>query len=272
MSLKLKVNGSEVAVKSLKFPAGESLVQVDGERFRSPVVSAEIELHFRGNDDLIELALLTDAVRRMYPTLQSVTLKMPYFPYARQDRVCNPGESLSAKVIADLINSLNFTKVHCMDLHSTVSQALINNLQHHDLTEVARYMVRHLPDAILVSPDAGAAKKVFEFAKVHLYRRVIVADKVRDTATGAITDTRILDTAPVPDGADLLIMDDICDGGRTFIELAAKLRQLTNGKIYLYVTHGIFSKGADVFDGLIDGIFTSNLMGAKHPLITEIAA
>lgn len=61
-------------------------------------------------------------------------------------------------------------------------------------------------------------------------------------------------------------------GTRTFIELAAKLRQLTDGKIYLYVTHGIFSKGAEVFDGLIDGIFTTNLMGAKHPLITEISA
>ena len=123
-------------------------------------------------------------------------------------------------------------------------------------------------EAILVSPDAGANKKVFEFAKLHGYKRVVRADKVRDVSTGEILSTQVF--SEHVGNADFLMLDDICDGGRTFIELARELRKLTTGKIFLYVTHGIFSKGGDVFDGFIDQIYTSNLMGEPHPLIKEV--
>jgi ribose-phosphate pyrophosphokinase len=71
---------------------------------------------------------------------------------------------------------------------------------------------------------------------------------------------------------NFLIVDDICDGGRTFIELAKVLRPLTNGSIFLYVTHGIFSQGLDVFKGVIDHIYTANLFNPSHEgeLVTVI--
>ena len=74
--------------------------------------------------------------------------------------------------------------------------------------------------------------------------------RYRDTATGNIirTDISVQDFK----GANLMIVDDICDGGRTFIELAKVLRERNAGKIELFITHGIFSKGVDVFDGYVD--------------------
>jgi ribose-phosphate pyrophosphokinase len=74
---------------------------------------------------------------------------------------------------------------------------------------------------------------------------------------------------------DFLIVDDICDGGRTFIELAKVLRPWTTGKIYLYVTHGIFSNGLDVFNSLIDGVYTANpfpKVDLNHKLLTVVSA
>ncbi len=123
-------------------------------------------------------------------------------------------------------------------------------------------------DVILVSPDAGANKKVLDFAKYWKFSEVVRADKVRNVLTGKIESTKVYSSHV--SSKDFLILDDICDGGRTFIELAKELRKLTDGKIYLYVTHGIFSAGMDVFDGLIDKIYVSNLMGKNHPMIEVI--
>lgn len=275
--MKLFIKGTEVPVLFERFPAGETLVRIEETRWSSNYVAVDavIVLNFKGNDDLINLLLLTDAIRRRWPSPNtSIELHMPYLPYARQDRVCSPGESLSVKVIADLINAQGYSSVVCKDLHSEVAVALIDRLHHVELADkrgtmgAAHWIEARCRGAILVSPDAGSNKKVFNFAKVHGFEQVVRADKIRDVATGKILETKVF-SEPVGD-KDFLIMDDICDGGRTFIELAKELRKLTTGKIFLYVTHGIFSNGAGVFDGLIDEIFTANLMGEPHPLIQEI--
>ena len=71
-----------------------------------------------------------------------------------------------------------------------------------------------------------------------------------------------------------MIVDDICDGGRTFTALATELRNITSGPIFLYVTHGIFSHGLDVFKGLIDKIYVANPfpgVDMSHPLIKKVS-
>ena len=113
-------------------------------------------------------------------------------------------------------------------------------------------------------------KKTLEAAK-ELGLPMVRADKIRSTDTGEITGTVVY--SEHIGSKDFLIADDICDGGRTFIELAKVLRPLTDGKIYLYVTHGIFSKGLDVFEGLIDGVYTANpfpKVDLNHKLLTVI--
>lgn len=275
--MKLFIKGTEVPVLFERFPAGETLVRIGETGWSSNygAVNAVIEFKFKSNDDLINLLLLTDAIRRRWPLPDtSIELYLPYLPYARQDRVCNPGESLSVKVIADLINSQGYSRVTCKDLHSDVSAALIQRLDHieifdkKDVTGCAHWIAKFCDNAILVSPDAGSNKKVFNFAKVHGFRDVVRADKIRNVATGEILETKVF--SEHVGNRDFLIMDDICDGGRTFVELAKALRPLTTGKIYLYVTHGLFTKGYDELKQHFDRIYTANLMGEPNDLVATI--
>ena len=263
-------NGDKMGILVQKFPAGETLVRILAPAFSFHEVfqAVTIKLNFKGDDDLMELLLLTDAVKRKYPS-SPIHLLMPYFPHARQDRVCAPGESLSAKVVADLINAQGYASVTCWDLHSEVSVALLNNLRHVELDELVKKIPAEARGAILVSPDAGANKKVFNVAKQFGPDvEVVRADKVRNVLTGEITGTTVY--CGSVGSRDFLILDDICDGGRTFIELAKELHKLTHGKIYLYVTHGIFSKGYDELAEHIDRIYTANLMGEPHHLVRVI--
>jgi ribose-phosphate pyrophosphokinase len=260
-NLKLFVHKGLVPLTINKFPAGESLVRIQSNGgYPDQRLFGMISLDFRDNGDLINLMMLVDAVRREFTQGIDLALNMHYLPYARQDRVCSPGESLSVKVVADLINSLNFTAVYCKDIHSGVGAALINNLRHIELNICAKKIATQFSrtNTVLVSPDAGANKKVFDFAKEFGFQHVVRADKVRDVLTGKIMETKVY--SEHIGNKDMLILDDIFDGGRTFIELAKELRKITDGNIYLYITHGIFSKGLDVCEGVFDRVYCSNIM------------
>lgn len=278
--LKLFIHKQAVDIELTKFPAGESLVRIADPEIRlydREPLNINIICNFISNDDIINLLLLTDCIKRQYcDRNMHIALTIPYFPYARQDRVCNKGESLSVKVIADLINAQKYDVVYIKDAHSEVTPALLNNCFNIKVNSAcsALKFVRKPENTILVSPDAGANKKVYEFAKVHGYDKVIRADKTRDVATGKITGTKVYWNQEYIDNSgestmfptsiitdkDFLILDDICDGGRTFIELAKELRKLTTGNIYLYVTHGIFTKGISELATLFEHVYVSNLM------------
>ena len=111
---------------------------------------------------------------------------------------------------------------------------------------------------VLVSPDAGAYKKVFDVAKEFKIEKIITATKVRDVKTGKILRTEI----PVLDqhrNLKYVIVDDICDGGRTFIELAKAIKDSRpTAEIYLIVTHGIFSAGFDELKKYITEVYCTN--------------
>lgn len=253
--------GTRITYKAFKFSGGEIQVKLDDAETASNSRYIKITARLKSSDDIMELILLVDAIRRSgsgFP--QAIDLICPYLPYARQDRVMTPGESLSLRVMCELINNLNFNSVEVWDAHSEVALALLNRSRNVHQSE---FVLEAADEAellggkvIVVAPDSGALKKVLGVAK-RLDTTYIRADKTRDVKTGAITGT-VVYSDPVGD-QNLMIVDDICDGGRTFIELAKVLRPLTTGKIFLYVTHGIFSQGLDVFNGLIDHIYTANL-------------
>lgn len=257
------VAGQTLSFKTLQFPGGELHVRLESAAcyFNAEVI---IDAGLESPTDILELILLTDALRRAKPEAQ-IQLVCPYLPYARQDRVANYGESLSVKVMADILNGLNFSSVEVWDVHSDVSLALVDRVtnikQAYFVGKVLRQPALKGTSPILVAPDAGAIKKTLATAQ-YFGLDMVRADKIRDTKTGTITGT-VVYSNPVGD-KDFLIVDDICDGGRTFIELAKELRPLTTGKIYLYVTHGIFSKGLEVLTG-IDHIFTANLFRKYVP-------
>lgn len=248
----------------LTFPGGESHVTV-GQLIHEEISFIELYAHLPDGDAVMELLMATDAVRRIYPDTPLV-LKMPYVPYARQDRVANPGEAHGIKVFANLINAQGYTRVVIQDPHSDVTTAVLDRVVVEDpLPKLQRAVniIEARNNGVkpkLVSPDAGARKRTQKFAQ-ELGLDVIFADKVRDTKTGQITGTVIqqgvISTSP------LLVVDDICDGGRTFTELAKVLPRSVPK--YLYVTHGIFSKGLDELLTHYDAMMTPNSwIGYEH--------
>jgi ribose-phosphate pyrophosphokinase len=108
-----------------------------------------------------------------------------------------------------------------------------------------------------ISPDAGALKKIYDLAKIFKAENVTTASKVRDVLTGNIVRTE-LPTMNLDGIEQIVIIDDICDGGRTFIELAKVIKQQTNKPIYLIVSHGIFSAGIGELNIYFSGIFCTN--------------
>lgn len=267
--IKLYANFIEVPVKIFKFSGGEVSVKIENP---SSVIAKmiNIDADINSSDDLMTLLMLTDAIRRI-DTSARITLGMPYLPYARQDRVMVPGESLSIKVFTSIINAQNYAEVMVWDAHSDVGVALIDrcvNVPQYALVRTGNVDEK----TILVSPDAGAEKKIFSFAKEFGFAGVIRAGKVRDVSTGKIMSTEVnWPTAGYKTDRDFMIVDDICDGGGTFIALAEVLRPRTTGKIKLLITHGIFSKGIEVFDGIIDEVMViNNINKAKSTDQTKV--
>lgn len=252
--MSIYINNQEV--KRFKFPGGECHVQIDPEKIEQEVHLAAI---LKSSDDIISLLLTVDAIRRIKNDAK-IFLTIPYFPYARQDRVCNSGEPLSVKVIANLINNLNCVSVSVIDPHSDVTPALLDHCKIKTMADIIKnsllseFITKN--NITLVSPDAGAQKKVMHVSKSLTAENetvdLIFANKVRDVKTGKIIETEV----PNNVSADsFIILDDICDGGSTFIALGKKLKQGGAKKLFLYVTHGIFSNGLDVFRESFDHVF-----------------
>lgn len=200
--------------------------------------------------------------------ITNIILQSSYLIGARSDRRFNTGGVHYLKeVISPIINSLNFTRVDILDPHSDVVEACINNL--HKISPIPKIkkaltVIDNKNNAetriALVSPDAGASKKIFDVAKNFQIPKIISANKVRDIKTGKIIKTEVLATWETYEGlSNLLVVDDICDGGRTFIELAKAIRETGyEFRLHLFVSHGIFSKGVEPLLEHYDTVHTTD--------------
>lgn len=226
---------------------------------------------------LMQALFFADACAwRGYPI---ATLVIPYLPGARQDRMNPAGDFLfGAKSIADEINARSFDKVICFDPHSDVMPALINNCSVIHIDEVQGIVGdgtgRGCYDAV-VAPDAGAAKRAERVAK-YLRIPIVNAWKTRDVTDGHSTIVGF-GIEPVVGVQKLLIVDDICDGGGTFIGLADHIKSLGQSyeiELDLYVSHGLFTKGieslAERFNNIITTNSTVNNPQLIHPQLTVV--
>lgn len=243
------VGESETIVfERLRFNGGENHIKL-----QSPIPEqVTIEAQLKNSDYVMELFLATDALRRS--GAKEITLLCPYIPYSRQDRVMVKGEPLSIKVFTQMLNAQGYKAIYTLDNHSPVTTALIDNCIEIDNTRILAKFIE--ADSFLVSPDAGAYKKSLKIAS-YFELTMVCASKIRNVADGSITGTYV----DVTDlcGKDCYIIDDICDGGRTFIELAKVLNQKNSGEIFLYISHGIFSYGVDSLKEHISKIHTTNM-------------
>ncbi len=245
------LKGQEIEFQNFIFSGGEPHIKI--QPFDS---SDEIAIIHRLNsfNDLGLLCVAVDALRRM--DIKVINLFIPYFPAARQDRVMIPGEPLSVKVYADILNAMQLNKVTVFDAHSEVTPALVNNCVIIPNHEFIKQVIKKIGnDVILISPDGGALKKIYKVSEYLGGVEVVECSKSRDVKTGKLKGFKVY--ADDLKGASCLIVDDICDGGGTFIGLAEELKNKNAGKLYLAVSHGIFNKG---FDDLkcFETIFTTD--------------
>ncbi len=241
--------------KSFIFNGGEVSVDVQMVDFGEEY---QLTANLRNSDDIMKLLLVTDALRQYENN--GIHLYLPYVPYARQDRVCNPGESFSLKVFANLINSQQYKSVTVLDPHSPVVSELIENC-------IEEYPYKNIQKMLedvggfefnLVIPDKGAiprAEMIQDYFKEYRFN-IVQFDKVRDLKTGNIVKMEKVQDYSYTNTPYVLI-DDICDGGRTFIEIA-KLLDYENDDLYLFVTHGIFSKGVLELYNFYKDVYTTN--------------
>lgn len=216
---------------------------------------ALITLRIRNLNQLMLLFLATDALKRS--GVKEIEVFIPYLPFARQDRVMVSGEPLSVKVISDLINLQNYSKVTIYDAHSEVSLALINNAVGIDNHSFVKEVLKDKENYLICSPDAGAYKKIFKLCQKIGYKdEIVLCNKVRDVSNGKIQNIMIANNDL--QGKDLYIVDDICDGGGTFTILSKELKKKNCGKVNLIVSHGIFSKGEEPLKENIDMVYTTD--------------
>ena len=184
-------------------------------------------------------------------------LYLSYLPNARMDRVKNPEDVFTLKYFCQVINSLNFEVVYVTDVHSNVSLALLDRVSEISPKSYIEFVINthKEEDLVLVYPDTGAAKRYSEMFPEY---DSTYCDKVRDWKTQRITSL-VLNDPDIVSGKSVLIVDDICSYGNTFVKAAEALKAANAAKIYLYVTHAenAIVKG-DIFkSGLIDKVYTT---------------
>jgi len=286
------LDNSDIKYKVSKFPDGQQSITLDLENtyFTSDTQSVtiksrlnsflDLELIICANQALIELGVINLAFK-----LREISLYIPYCLGARSDRKFLKGQSNYLKtVICPIINSQNFSRVTILDPHSDVIEACINNFQKISNINFAKEAIRQigLEKLTLISPDAGALKKIYDVAQAVECDNIIVANKLRDLKTGKIIRTEVpgisgeVSFSGEKSKKTFVIIDDIVDGGRTFVEIAKAIRdsrpkEIFNDNIYLVVTHGIFSAGFEELSKYFTGVYTTNsVKDIDNELVTQI--
>jgi len=244
--------GESIAFEAFTFNGGEPHIKISEALKANEEVM--ITTRIQSFNDVGFLLLANDALRRM--GVRKVSLFLPYFPAARQDRVMVTGEPLSVKVYADIINAANFYKVIIVDPHSEVTSALLNNVVTISNHEFVRHCLEGMENYTLISPDGGALKKIYKLSAFMNGIPVVECSKKRDVKTGKLSGFAVY--ADDLKGTTCVIVDDICDGGGTFLGLATELKAKNAGELILIATHGIFSKGLETLTSVFDKVYSTN--------------
>ncbi len=268
-------DGAKLNAQFLGFAGGERHIQLDPDRVHKIPAPRILTLRaaLTSSDAVFDLILACDALLRIDNALR-FQIELPYLPYARQDRVCAPGQAFSLDAFVRLIGTIgNIDQIVVWDCHSQAGLELTRAINVEPAEIIARNAeltaLIKAPGSVLICPDKGAIGRTRAIAEAFDTAAIAYADKARNPRTGEIANI-VLDGTPL-EGKTAIITDDICDGGYTFTLLAKALRERGVARIILYVTHGIFSRGFEVFDGLIDKIYASDSFdGRDANILTTI--
>lgn len=247
----IKVNGIEI--EQNHFPDKSLLVKIDPFKIESPKIT--ITWIYENDAELFTLICIKKHLDQYFES-NCFELELPYVPHARMDRVKKSTDVFTLKYFCEVINSLNFFRVWTFDVHSSVSLALLNNVDENKPFYQIDLVLEELADEdpVMFYPDEGAMKRYSDLSN----KPYSFGVKKRDWATGKIEGLTLINPDVVKD-KNVLIVDDICSKGGTFYHSAKALKEAGAKNIYLYVSH----LEDTVFDGeliksdLVQKIFTS---------------
>jgi ribose-phosphate pyrophosphokinase len=279
MTIQVFYGADEIPVKWIEFSDGAKNVKLGlPEQHYNPdkAINVTVLPITPVKDVLWDLVLVVSAIkkwdRNIYPTVN-----LPYLPNARADRVFEEGNAAPLEEFLSIVAQLSIRYVRLTDPHSNVYQTILSNVS--VKTQADCFMETVAPhldkkhQLWIVAPDDGAKdKSISVLSRLNAAGftvGLIQCSKKRDISTGRITEINV----PEVDlrGQHVIIVDDICDGGGTFIPIAEKLSQNGAGVLDLYVTHGIFAKGLDLFKTKIDNIYCYQTVGSyvnRHDIMT----
>lgn len=243
-------DGHEVGYTQLVFPDGQRHITLDEE-----VTDAEVMItaSITNADDLFDLLLMKDILDR---GRNEVSLDIRYLMGARMDRPIDACQPFTLKVVADVISHAGFHNISVLDPHSTETLKRLDAVARWPFEPVRRMLRQYSPaDVAIVIPDDGAVRRAHVLTQDTGFNTFVQCHKSRDPQTGRLSRFTIDNPEDVK-GKICIIIDDICDGGATFVGLAKLLRHVGANLIVLFVTHGIFSKGRDL-EG-IDAVKSTN--------------
>ncbi len=237
------------------FSDGEIFVEI-GENVRGRDVFIVQPTCTPVNDNLMELLLMADALRRS--SARRITAVMPYYGYARQDRKVAPRVPISAKIVAEMLMVVGIRRVLTMDLHSGQIQGFFNIPV--DNMYAAPVLLGDIKnnfdsDVVMVSPDAGGVERTRAFAK-RLDVDLAIIDKRRERANVAEAMNVIGDVA----GKSAILLDDMVDTAGTLCSAAAMLIEDGAKEVYAYCSHAVLSGPAvkRINDSMIKSLIVTN--------------
>jgi ribose-phosphate pyrophosphokinase len=244
-----------------KFPDGTSQVW-KGENI-DQWAKFYITWNWENNEsEIFHLVQLVDLIRSHRP-YALIVLDMPYLPYARQDKEFSNNSTFAFRSFSRIINTLGLDEITCFDSHSNLGFNTIKDFWSDKPKTFHEAVEKHFRPDIVFYPDEGAARRYTR----DINRIDLFGEKIRDQSTGEITGYKLCNLEFYKEhlpGSKILIVDDICDGGATFITAAKELMKYNPKEIALCVSHGIFSKGfKELHKSGIQKYYTTNTLNIK---------
>jgi ribose-phosphate pyrophosphokinase len=224
------------AISVKRFSDGESSIKIE-ENVRGRDCFVVQSISFPANDSLMELLLIIDALRRA--SARRITAVVPYYGYGRQDRKVEPRVPISARVVADLIETVGPNRVLTMDLHADQIQGFFRiPVDHLYFSPVLAEYINSLKlqDLVIVSPDSGGAERARNFGK-KVNGSLAIIDKRRPKANESVVMNVIGDIKD----KHCLLLDDMIDTGGTIAKAATALYENGAKSVMCCATHGVLS-------------------------------
>ncbi len=260
----------EVA-KYLEMP----LSPVTVKRFSDGEISVQIAESVRGKDvyiiqptcapanaNLMELLIMVDALKRS--SAKSITAVVPYYGYARQDRKAAPRVPISAKLVANLMETAGITRMVTVDLHASQIQGFfdipVDNL-YGAILFMDYIKAKNFPNPIIASPDVGGVARARYFAK-ELGLDMVIIDKRREKANVA----EVMNVIGEVEGKDVILIDDMIDTAGTMMKGASALKKLGAASVMACCTHPVLSGPAyeRIEAGELDELVVANTIPLKQ--------